>query len=152
MDLAGYLFEANVGVEARSHFVLRQRFDLGAFHPLAPHMVQGMFHETATNAFALVVGEDGDIGDAADFAFGVDSGADISDDLASLFPDKDVAGVVPCDVVVYVAQFAPAPIAAADGAELGLDIAVNGDAVKADGSDLFESVKVLRAVGAYHAL
>ena len=58
--------------------------------------------------------QDGEVGNPADFAFMVDAGGDVADDLAVFLPHKDAARPLAGHVVVNVAQLAKLPVASAD--------------------------------------
>ena len=62
----GYFLKAEAGVEMGADGILRQRFDLGAFHALGAHIVQAVLQQFAPDAPALGFGQGADAGGMAD--------------------------------------------------------------------------------------
>ena len=74
----GDFFEADVRIEVRADWILRQRFDFGTFHALTAHIAEGVFYELAADSLALKRWVNGEIGNGADLALVVYAGADIT--------------------------------------------------------------------------
>ena len=109
-----------------------------------------MFEEFAADALPLGVGQNGDIGYAADLALVVDASGDITDDCAGFFPDEDTLRSFVSDIVINMAQLSKLPITFANLAEALFYIAVNRYAVESNGGDALERGYVVGFIKPYH--
>ena len=143
MDLQAHLFKTNRRIEIRSHVILFQCLDFCGLHTLGAHKFDGVFHELPAGSRALVGGMHGNIGNPTDAGLVVEASRNVADHVTGVcFEDKDPVGMVTGDIGIYVSQLAKFPVSAVDLTEGSFDVAVYGDAVKADGCDLFELLEV----------
>ena len=152
MNLATYFFETDIGIEPGAHRVLLEGLDLHRLHSLAAHELKGVLHHLSAETLPLAFRVDGHVRDPANAAVAVQAGRDVAEDLPFILTDEDAPGVVSGDISVDVAQLAEPPVLLSDGAELLLDVAIDGDPVEADRRDLLEAFEVVGAVGANHTV
>src|SRR6185437_3369886 len=82
MNLSRDFFEPQARVKLLPDGILIEGFNLGDLHALLAEKTKRMFEQRAANALTLVGGIDGEVGDPADSAFGVESRGDVADDVA----------------------------------------------------------------------
>ena len=89
------------------------------------------------------VGQNSDIGYAADLALVVDASGDITDDCAGFFPDEDTLRSFVSAIVINMAQLSKLPITFANLAEALFYIAVNTYAVEPNSRAALEPLYVV---------
>ena len=109
--------------------VVHHRFDHREGHAFAAEIGERVFDQLAAEAAAAREFVHGEIGDAAFARIAVEARGDPAEDGAVFLGDEN-AHWIGLAVFIDVAGFAPAPVAAAEHAELFLDVLINGKALE----------------------
>ena len=124
MDLSGDCGKARARIKVLTNGILVEGFDFCHGHALFFKVIKGGCHQCFADSFALVFGQDGEVGYAAYFAFMVNARGDVARDFAFVFPNKYAFGIGG-DICVYVFGFARFPICVGKLAEFFFNILVN---------------------------
>lgn len=148
MNLPCDFFEPQARVELLTHRILIERFDLGDLHALLAEKVQRMFEQSAAQALPLVSRIDGEVGDPADSALGIQARGDVTQYLTvTAFRDEDAIRLE-TTIILDRLRFALRPAALAEGAKELFHVAIDGDGAEGLRGDFQQARKILRAIGA----
>lgn len=148
MNLPGDFLKTEARVELLTDGVLIERFDLGDLHALLAEKIDRMFEQRAAKAMPLMSGINGEVGNPADSARGIEARGDVADDMAVIaFGDKDAVGLK-TTIIDDRLRFAPGPAAFSERAKKLFHIAIDGDGAECLRGDFPQTGKVIGPIGA----